>query len=287
MSFAAMLLLAGMELLRVENAGAGKAPAVVFTLTGEAGEQLAPSDFSSLGMAVAGPTSDYRQHWTDWRKDRAERTGDAWRWQFGTALPPAASGTYAVAIMGVQGEKPAETKVLYFAVDGSEIHPRRRVVARERCNKCHGAVASGPCYNSVEACLICHYPAATDERQRPEGERPAESADFRMMIHRIHTGAALAGEYTLYLNGKAHRYSGVRYPGNRRNCGECHVGGSERLPLGPGRLAVAAPRARINPMPPATAACLGCHDGEKTAAHAAGKIHQGVETCQQCHRRHK
>ena len=189
--------------------------------------------------------------------------------------------------MGRQGEKPVESKVIYFALDGSTPQPRRQVVALERCNKCHGAVRSGPCYNSVEACAMCHYPSATDERQRPVAERPGESADFRVMIHRIHTGASLQRDYTLYLTG---RRTGTRVCGIREIGGtaqECHTGGSERLPLAPARLAVAAPRSRINPMPPATAACLGCHDGEKAAAHAAEKIHKGVETCHQCHRRHK
>ncbi len=279
MSFFALLLLAGFELLRVENAEPGKAPAVVF--------RLPPGDFSSLGLVLAGPTTDYRHHWTDWKKERAGRTGDEWRWQLTSALPADATGTYAVAIMGMQGEKPLESKVIYFAVDGSTPQPRRQVVALERCNKCHGAVRSGPCYNSVEVCLMCHYPSATDERQRPEAERPGESADFRVMIHRIHTGAALQRDYTLWLNGKPHRYSGVKYPGNRRNCAECHIASSERLPLARERLAVASPRSSLNPMPPATAACLGCHDSEKAAAHAAGKIREGVETCHQCHRRRK
>ena len=78
MSFIPMLLLAGLELLRVENAAPGKAPAVVFT-----GERASPrpADFSSLGLVLAGPTSDYRHHWSDWKKDRAERAGDEWRWQ--------------------------------------------------------------------------------------------------------------------------------------------------------------------------------------------------------------
>jgi OmcA/MtrC family decaheme c-type cytochrome len=249
--------------------------------------RLPDGDFTGPGLVLAGPTTDYRHHWTDWKKERAERSGGEWRWQLTTPLPADAKGTYAIGIMGMQGEKPVESRVLYFPVDGSPLRPRRQVVSLEQCNHCHGAVRSGPCYNSVEACLLCHYPSATDERQRPEAERPGESADFRVMIHRIHTGAALQRDYTLYQNGKPHRYTAVKYPANRRNCGECHTGGSERLPLRPERLAVAAPRSPINPMPPATAACLGCHDGEKAATHAAANIRKGVETCHRCHQRHK
>jgi len=61
------------------------------------------------------------------------------------------------------------------------------------------------------------------------------------------------------------------------------VGGSEQnLPLG--KNAVTDPQGPINPDPPITAACTGCHADLPSAAHAVANTDSLGESCTVCHR---
>jgi OmcA/MtrC family decaheme c-type cytochrome len=122
---------------------------------------------------------------------------------------------------------------------------------------------------TTEECVICHNPTNSDVAQRPAAAGPPESISFQRLIHRIHTGENLTQDFTVYGNGGSlHNYNEVRYPGDRRNCAKCHAGTSYTLPLQTGIASVTTLRDYFTPQGPATASCLGCHDGQDAAAHA-------------------
>ena len=272
------------ELLKAEGA-AGKPPTVTFTLKDGAGNPILPSEMDALRLIVAGPTSDYAREFPDPKKENARPLAGApagtYVWQLAAPIPEGATGSYTVGITGRRGKDQGANRVLYFSVDSSEVKPRRTVVSIDKCNKCHGALASGVS-NRIEICVLCHHANSSDQRSRPAAEGPAESLVFGRMVHRIHTGKSLKQPYTLWSNG-AHPFNGVAYPGDRRDCEACHTGGSQHLPLAAGLLNVATPRFSINPTPPATAACLGCHDGPAAAKHVTRYIKAGAESCANCH----
>jgi OmcA/MtrC family decaheme c-type cytochrome len=143
----------------------------------------------------------------------------------------------------------------------------------------------------------------------------AESVDLRAMIHRIHMGEHLSQPYVLGGNpsptvanpgGNPVDFGEVRYPGDLRSCGTCHVAGSFDLPLDTANLlpthrqqltctedpnadADAYCQTRVVTadiaLGPTSSACLGCHDAPDTAAHAATNtdFQTGGEACGTCH----
>jgi OmcA/MtrC family decaheme c-type cytochrome len=109
---------------------------------------------------------------------------------------------------------------------------------------------------------------------------------MQMMVHKIHRGEALSGDYKLGSTS----FKEVLYPGDLRNCAACHVNNSFQLPLPPTNIAVVTPSPNYywTPTAPATAACIGCHDAAYTAAHAfintADFGTSKVESCAVCHK---
>jgi len=185
-------------------------------------------------------------------------------YNFTGAIPATAAGTYALEIEGRMTTtlNPGTTKqftyndsgenvVKYFAVTGTTVTPRRTVVDTAKCNKCHDKLQfHGNNRNQVAACVLCHNPTAT---YRPSGStEPAESIDMRTMVHKIHTGEELEGDYTIGTTN----FNGILYPGDRRNCLACHVGTSYQVPLPSTNLAVTTPRDLWSPTLPNTASCI-------------------------------
>jgi OmcA/MtrC family decaheme c-type cytochrome len=138
----------------------------------------------------------------------------------------------------------------------------------------------------IEDCVVCHKFDGTDEEVRPEEELPPESIHFKWMIHKIHTGAELGEDYIIYgFRGSLHDYSHVGYPGDRRTCEGCHLEGTYGVPVPEESLPTHTSEERdyIAPMPPASAACLSCHDSVDAAAHAYTNLAPFGESCGACH----
>jgi OmcA/MtrC family decaheme c-type cytochrome len=137
---------------------------------------------------------------------------------------------------------------------------------------------------SVEFCVVCHNPTATDVAQRAANDTP-ESINFKSMIHKIHTGSDLANNFTVMGHGNSvNNYNDVGYVGDRRNCAACHVNNSFNLPLPDGLVAQVAPRDYITQQQPIAAACLSCHTTKAAAAHAALNTSPTLgESCEACH----
>ncbi len=281
---------------KVDNGLAGKNPTVTFTVKDKSGNPIALSTMGRLSLALAGPTTDYSTEISE-TATSAQGGNGVYTYTFKNAIPAAATGTYAIGIEGyvtrtvaiansqtTSVEDAGLNQVSYFSVDGSTVVPRRAVVALSNCNVCHTALAAhGGMRNNVEYCVFCHNPTATDAAVRPASAGAAQGIDFVMLVHKIHRGENLVNGYTVYgFQGSINNFSGVQFPGDLRDCAKCHENNSYQVPSG-GTLNVANPRGYINPSPPTATACLACHDGQDSAAHAKGNINQLGEACVVCH----
>jgi OmcA/MtrC family decaheme c-type cytochrome len=116
---------------------------------------------------------------------------------------------------------------------------RREVADDARCASCHGALsAHDGRYAVLAECVVCHAAPAVD----PD---TGNSLDLRVLVHRIHAGAALpsvkAGTPYALVGASAVDYSTVRYPQPLQLCNGCHAADAWKTR-------------------PAADACLSCHD---------------------------
>ncbi|RPJ53629.1 MAG: hypothetical protein EHM23_30560 [Acidobacteria bacterium] len=111
---------------------------------------------------------------------------------------------------------------------------------------------------------------------------------MKFMVHRIHKGHELTRDYTIFgRGGTPHNYNEIGYPASRANCTKCHEGTSYSLPSA-GVESTVEPREFYSPIPPNSAACLGCHDSLDAAAHTylnTANFPGGTvgESCGVCH----
>ena len=154
----------------------------------------------------------------------------------------------------------------------------------DNCNRCHDMLAlHGGQRLNVQECIICHRPNNDDGRAARRGDAAGVDPDGSM-IHRIHTGAELETDFTIYgFRSSVNNYNHVGYPGDRRNCESCHESGSYGVPLPEGTKEVPTERDWYYPQRPAAAACLGCHSSVDAAAHAYVMTAPFGESCAACH----
>ena len=197
--------------------------------------------------------------------------------------------------------------VRYAAITGTVV-ARREVVEIARCNDCHQQLSlhGNNRTDSIETCVVCHAPGATDINRRVAGSAcdtalglDDASIDMKVMIHGIHAGNYSACGF----GNQPHDYSGVVYVGKLNNCEGCHKPGTY-YPVDP--TVVIGPTVSANDpavysddvaVSPNTAVCSTCHAGGTARAHmeanggdyAAGKdasgrlVSAGFETCTLCH----
>jgi OmcA/MtrC family decaheme c-type cytochrome len=284
-------------IVRVDNAKPGQKPTVTFTVKDGKGNTVDITTMSSLSLVMAGPTTDYNGYTSEDAR-KATLTGGQFAYTFATALPASAAGTYVVGIEGYNnvtiypGTAKTQTvrdvgfnQVFYFSVDGSKVAARRQVVNQATCTGCHNKMMfHGGFRQNIEYCVVCHNPQMTDSAMRAKGDTP-ESINFKTMIHKIHTGADLATQFTVMGHGNSvNNYNDVGYVGDRRDCSQCHLPGTNQVPLPAGAASQVAPRDYLNPLPPTAGACLSCHTTQAAAAHAAINISPTLgEACAACH----
>jgi OmcA/MtrC family decaheme c-type cytochrome len=313
------------KITKIQNGTAGSLPVVNFTISDSSGKPVLPSALGALSFTMAGPAADYG--YTSFGGDVAtpgyvteSATGASCGgdgtclYTFKHAVPAQATGTYSIGVEARRSETllPGTTKqqsvtygaknqVVSFSVDGSQLAPRRAVVATVNCNQCHVSLSvHGSLRNQTEYCVLCHNPSNTDGSQRPAAQvaadkaAPAQGINFNLLVHRIHTGENLLADNRPYVvvgfGGSHNDFSGVRYPamsptgaaGDTRNCSMCHLNGSEQnLPTG--LKAVIDPQGPINPIQPVASACTGCHVQIATASHALANTTTLGESCTVCH----
>lgn len=302
-------LLTGLQwgIQKVENATAGSRPTVTFTVKDKNGNPLALSDLNRVAVTLAGPTTDYAAFGRGYVQEDASRAQGAngvYAYTFNQAIPAAARGTYAVGVEGrrVEVALPGTTRqrsiqygatnpVTYFSVDGSPLAPRREPTPSQNCLQCHYRLAlhGENRINNVQYCAFCHNPVETDAARRPAAANPPETVALKFLAHRVHGGERLHEEfgvnYTVYgFGGNPIAFNEVRFPAPLNECFVCHTNGSENpstrmLSQSP----VTAPRYPVNPLPPITAACYGCHADNAMLSHARANTTDLGESCSVCH----
>jgi len=281
-----------------------RSPMVTFKITDNSGKVIAPADIDSLAMTFAGPTTDYTNRVSETlirkpatsiplSKAVEDAGGGAYRYTFTYKIPPDATGTYAVGMEGYNLEKVREgvtttvriaayNPVAYVSLEGKTPTPRREVVDRAQCNKCHDSLAlHGGSRQNPLYCVMCHNTTATDETRRTKETMPPTSINLRVMIHRIHSGETLTQQpYTI----AGADFSNVAFPGNRAACLTCHKAGTFGLPTGTTPTIVKQADQVISTSSPIRAACTSCHDSKPTSGHLDIMTSStGIETCAVCH----
>jgi OmcA/MtrC family decaheme c-type cytochrome len=288
------------QILGISNTGPGQNPTIQFTITDKNNNPISPAAMAGstgrLAATVAGPASDYRFYVQEAANSATYANGVA-TYTFKTAIPATAVGTYSVELEGYVNttinpgttismvyRDAADNVVKPFAVTGPVVQ-RRTVVNLENCDKCHDKLqVHGNNRNQIEACVMCHNPATTDSSQRPASANPPEAIDFKILIHKIHTGEDLNQDYTIYgFGGSANNFNDVRFPGDRRDCVKCHRDATYTVPLPSTVTPSTTPRNFWNPTLPTAAACMGCHDSLSALAHFFVNTAPFGEACATCH----
>ena len=290
-----------MEITEVTGAAPGGTPTVYFTLTNDDGSVVENiAGLRTLTLRAAGPQGDTIDHTIDISQDARQATpvGDEYMMTFTTPIPEDATGTWGFSADvrrttviddrsedGLEVTEGAFNPIYYAAVTDVTPVPRREVVSIDKCNVCHDVLSlhGGQRFN-VQECVFCHRPNNDDADVRPESELPPESIDMRWMTHRIHTGAELEDDFTIYgYRSSVHNYNGVHYPGDLRTCEGCHLEGTYGVPAPEGSQEVITQRNFYSPTQPAAAACLACHSTVDAAAHAFVNTAPFGESCAACH----
>jgi OmcA/MtrC family decaheme c-type cytochrome len=143
-----------------------------------------------------------------------------------------------------------------FTPSGGTPATRFQTITDEGCNRCHGTVQAHGTRRGVQLCITCHSPQSTD----PETSR---SVDFKVMIHKIHSGGDLPSVqqgqpyFIVGFSQNVSDFSDIGFPWNggvRAACSVCHNG----------------PDASVWKDRPTVAACTACHDNVKfTVAEAS------------------
>jgi OmcA/MtrC family decaheme c-type cytochrome len=309
---------------------AGQTPTFSFTVTNDAGTALLDlSGLDRLGFAFSGPTTDYTAVFAPTAVGGGASgtlvgpDGEGvFQYTPTTAIPDSAIGTWALGAearrpvqltSAVSVEEAAPNPVVTFTVDDSMAQPHRSIVDNANCATCHGEFSvdfsvHGNLRNQIQYCEICHNSTQSDAARRKRdpaavaaGELNA-SIDFKVMIHKIHTGENLEQQpYIIYGFGPPPQnytklnFGDVRYPGDRRICDTCHIEDSQLIPPYPST-ALPTLRTRLDPangnvipadppqIEPIAAVCTSCHDGDDVVAHAeTNTAADGTEACPVCH----
>jgi OmcA/MtrC family decaheme c-type cytochrome len=280
----------------VDNAKPGQKPAVSFTVKDKAGNLVDISKMTRFSLTMTGPTTDYGNYVSEDAR-KAPTGGGGYVYTFSAALPNDAAGTFVVGaegyntvtvnpgtVIAASVRDSGANVVYYFGINGAKATPRRQIVSQAKCVGCHTDLPfHGGQRNQVEYCVVCHSPTVTDISQRTAGDK-AQSINFKNLIHKIHTGANLTTDYTVMgHNQSVNNYNEIGYPGDRRDCQQCHLPGTYNLPISDGQINQVSPRDYITSMPPVTAACLSCHTTKAAASHALVMTSPLGESCDSCH----
>ena len=197
---------------------------VEFAIKRDDGLPLELVDMDRGAIMVSGPTFHYQRVIASQGDvlDRAVRVGvGLYTYTFETPIPatylapindtpaitdgewtgePLVDGTYTIGIeirkdYDVDSETlrdPGNT-VAHFLIGSSATMETRELVRAENCFQCHNEVrAHGDNRTDLNGCLLCHTAGAEDKNEPSVANgTPGVTIDFRVMIHKIHSGHAL------------------------------------------------------------------------------------------------
>ncbi|MCB9886359.1 MAG: hypothetical protein H6838_12765 [Planctomycetes bacterium] len=204
--------------------GVGDVLSVDFKVATDLGEPLELSTMARAAIMVSGPTSNYQRviaSQADVIARSKKRAVGAYTYEFAVAIPdkyleplndttalsegeltgqPLIDGTYTVGMEIRKDYQIGDT--LYrdpgnatrnFLLGAATTLEPREVVLLANCNKCHTELrAHGDNRNQITNCLLCHT-AGAEDRNDPSvaGGTPGVAIDFKVMIHKIHSGKHL------------------------------------------------------------------------------------------------
>jgi OmcA/MtrC family decaheme c-type cytochrome len=284
----------------------GGRPVVSITLTDDAGRPLEASQLESYSFTIAQIETDESTGLTRYQSLLLRQVeGRPFQAKGETVQPAMATATQAFAETGGQwaaegngaytytftntltidlnpdlttsvgfyaykdGRASVANDVFTFVPAGGDPVLTREIVTTDGCNTCHNPLAiHGEVRREVALCVTCH----TDQTVDPE---TGNELDFKVMIHRLHSGAQLPSVQ----EGSPYKIVGFRqsvfdfsygiWPQDTRNCATCHVGGADSDNF---------------KTAPSTAACISCHDNVDVLA---GENHAGGRSddtkCANCH----
>ncbi len=279
------------QILSVSNTGPGQKPVIQFKITDKNGGIIDPTKMPRLSFNIAGPNTDYRTQFRETANTAAVLNADgSATYNCTNPIPADAKGSWSIEAEGyltatlnpgpgggsVSQRDAMDNVVVAIPVTDKVAKPRVMAVDTAKCNACHEKLQlHGGNRNKAEACVLCHNPTGTVTTPAP-----GESIDLKWMVHRIHTGEELTATYTIGTSN----FNEVRYPGDRRNCLQCHTATGFTVPLPAGRTSVNTPSNYWTPTYPTATACLGCHDSLEAAAHAIINTATIGESCAVCHK---
>lgn len=208
------------------------------------------------------------------------------------AIPGIAEGTGIAALDGHPASAtgirlPVKNAFFNFPITDVTAEARRTVVDIAKCDLCHDqlSIHGSNRTDSIEVCVICHNPNATDVTRRTAGVlgidgKFEETIDFKNMIHAIHASGEGGGDprttpVVIYgFGGTANDFAEVTFPGNMRKCTICHIGNTWQLPLQDGILATTVNSSddQVDPdddgnITKTAGVCSACHDAQTIKAH--------------------
>lgn len=295
------------EIVKIKNTAPGHLPEIelAFEVDGKP-HNIVDQPFDRIRMRIWGPNTDMLTGWTETISDAPacgetpvapclEALSTTVIYHAALPVPADARGSYQLGLDGryastEHGNVAFINPIRAFVISG-DLMERREIVDRDKCNSCHGDLAfHGGSYNDPGYCLNCHNGSATMEETelQPGGSELLESLNFKDFIHRKHAGA--------------------RYPAPLNDCNQCHLDGTNLVPIGQPDLASSlygvvtcdetstdcsggmggassgpAPTTTFYEVPPESAACTSCHSDPATVAHAETNTGSVGEACGTCH----
>ena len=219
---------------------------VDFTVATEDGRPLELSTMARGAIMVSGPTNNYQRVIASQAdlltRARKTRLG-GYTYDFPVAIPatylaplndtaaltegewtdqPLVGGTYTVGIEirkdytvdGVVYRDPGNTTKDFLIGSATTVEPRE-VVTLANCNQCHTELkAHGDNRNKITNCLLCHTSGAEDKNVASAANgTPGVAIDFKVMIHKIHSGKHLPSVLGVATNSNGTRnYAATAQP---------------------------------------------------------------------------
>lgn len=151
----------------------------------------------------------------------------------------------------------------------TEIKAYDLISSADTCNSCHGEVWTHG-RRGADTCLTCHGTVGF-------GSSGGTTANFRVLLHKIHRGSDLANAST-FAGGDFAEIVFPAFPDGVKQCDKCH--GTSDAWKSP------ADRSHVSQVVPTQtwrAACTSCHDSDAVAAHVELQTFTGQESCAICH----
>src|SRR5579872_4589883 len=142
------------QVLKVDNATPGNAPTITFQVTDKSGNPVNISTLTQIRAVLAGPNTDYGTGPGGIRVaedvSKAPGSNGVYTYTMTNKIPAGGTGSYTVSLearnnvtlmAGTQKQQTASDNAkpveFYFAVDNSQMTPRRQVVSTDKCSNCH------------------------------------------------------------------------------------------------------------------------------------------------------